>query len=66
MEAGKLFTTTDRVTYTEVTSAADYQTRTTYYKIDVAGVSPKVATATVEVTIGNVTGDVTATLSIEA
>ena len=43
-----------------------YQTGTTYYKIDVAGVSPKVATATVEVTIGNVTGDVTATLSIEA
>ena len=66
LEAGKLFTTTDSVTYTEVTSAADYQTGTTYYKIDVAGVSPKVATATVEVTIGNVTGDVTATLSIEA
>ena len=66
LEAGKLFTTADGVTYTEVTSAADYQTGAAYYEIDVAGVSPKVATATVEVTIGNVTGDVTATLSIEA
>ena len=66
LEAGKLFTTTDSVTYTEVTSAADYKTGTTYYKINVAGVDPVIATATVEVTIGDVTNDVTATLSIEA
>ena len=50
----------------EVAEASDWTASTVFYKENSSYVAPVVATAEVEVTIGNVTGDVTATLSIEA
>ena len=49
----------------EVAEASDWAADTVFYKEDDSYVAPVVATAEVEVTIGNVTGDVTANLSIE-
>ena len=50
----------------EVAEASDWTADTVFYKENGSYVAPVVATAEVEVTIGNVTGDVTATLSIES
>ena len=49
----------------EVAEASDWTADTVFYKENGSYVAPVVATAKVEVTIGNVTGDVTANLSIE-
>ena len=49
----------------EVAEASDWTADTVFYKENGNYVAPVVATAEVEVTIGNVTGDVTANLSIE-
>lgn len=49
----------------EVAEASDWTADTVFYKENGSYVAPVVATAEVEVTIGNVTGDVTANLSIE-
>ena len=50
----------------KVAEAADWTADTVFYKENGSYVAPVVATAEVKVTIGNVTGDVTATLSIES
>ena len=49
----------------EVAEASDWTADTVFYKENGSYVAPVVATAELEVTIGNVTGDVTANLSIE-
>ena len=49
----------------EVAEASDWTVDTVFYKENGRYVAPVVATAEVEVTIGDVTGDVTANLSIE-
>ena len=49
----------------EVAEASDWTADTVFYEESGSYVAPVVATAEVEVTMGNVTGDVTANLSIE-